>query len=50
MVIELLLKHDTKAVLVSQSRVGYSNNTAMAAGNMCVVIKPEDSPEAYLSG
>lgn len=41
-------KHGVKVVLVSQSRAGYGNNTAIAAGNMCVVIKPEDSPEAYL--
>jgi succinate dehydrogenase/fumarate reductase flavoprotein subunit len=40
-------KHGAKVVLLSQSRAGYGNNTAIAAGRMCVVIKPEDSPESY---
>ena len=35
-------------LLVSQSRVGYGNNTVMAGGIMCAVVKPEDSPETYL--
>ncbi len=40
-------KHGAKVVLLSQSQAGYGNNTAIAAGKMCVVIKPEDSPESY---
>ncbi len=35
-------------LLVSQSRVGYGNNTVMAGGIMCAVVEPEDSPEIYL--
>jgi len=35
-------------LLVSHSRVGYGNNTVMAAGVMGAVINPEDSPETYL--
>jgi len=37
----------TRVLLVSYSRAGYSNNTAIAAGYMCVVIDPDDSPQAY---
>ena len=36
-----------KVLLVSQSPVGYGNNTAIAAGKMCLVIDPADSPKAY---
>ncbi|MFC1956746.1 FAD-binding protein [Chloroflexota bacterium] len=38
----------TRVLLVSQSPVGYGNNSAIAAGKMCVVIDPADSPQAYL--
>jgi len=37
----------SKVLLASYSRVGYSNNTAIAAGYMCVVTKPDDSMQAY---
>ena len=38
----------SRVLLVSQSPVGYGNNTAIAAGKMCIVIDPADSPQAYL--
>ena len=37
-----------KVLLVSYSRAGYGNNTAIAFGYMCVVINPDDSIEAYM--
>jgi succinate dehydrogenase/fumarate reductase flavoprotein subunit len=37
-----------RVLMVSQSRVGYGNNTAIAFGNMCAIVTPEDSPQAYL--
>lgn len=41
-------RKDTRVLLVSHSRIGYGNNTAIAFGKMCVVIDPADSPQAYL--
>ena len=41
-------RKSTRVLLVSHSRIGYGNNTAIAAGKMCVVIDPADSPQAYL--
>ena len=37
-----------RVLLVSHTSVGYGNNTAIAAGKMCVVIDPADSPQTYL--
>ena len=41
-------RKSTRVLLVSHSRIGYGNNTAIAAGKMCIVIDPADSPQAYL--
>jgi succinate dehydrogenase / fumarate reductase flavoprotein subunit len=37
-----------KVLLASYSRAGYSNNTAIAAGYMCVVTNSDDSIQAYI--
>lgn len=42
-------REGSRVLLVSQSPVGYGNNSAIAAGKMCVVIDPADSPQAYLN-
>ena len=41
-------REGSRVLLVSQSPVGYGNNSAIAAGKMCVVIDPADSPQTYL--
>jgi succinate dehydrogenase/fumarate reductase flavoprotein subunit len=41
-------RQGSRVLLVSQSPVGYGNNSAIAAGKMCVVIDTTDSPQAYL--
>jgi fumarate reductase (CoM/CoB) subunit A len=38
----------SRVLLVSYSKTGYGNNTAIAFGYMCSVINPEDSIQAYV--
>jgi fumarate reductase (CoM/CoB) subunit A len=42
-------KKGSRVLLVSESPIGYGNNTAIAWGKMCLIIDPADSRQAYIT-
>lgn len=39
----------SRVLLVSESPIGYGNNTAIAWGKMCLIVDPADSRQAYIN-